>query len=328
MRHLRILAALLLPSLLASCATTGDAPSPSAASIAPEKVEAVSLLGRPLAAPVLTPAQLGPRLVEYAEALRAFDADPESEEASIWLGRRAAYLGRYRHAIDIYTQALERHPRSYRLLRHRGHRWITLRRFDRAVADLTLASRLAEEVWDEIEPDGLPNALNEPTSTVKSNIEYHLGLAHYLRGEFAAARSAYERCLAVSTTDDMRVATAYWLWITLQRLGEPDAAAEAIAPYTAQTRVIENKAYQRLILLFKGEISPDDGEPLVPPGTGAGELEGVTYAYGLGAWHLAHGRTERALSIFRDIVAVESAWPAFGYIAAEAELARARPPKR
>jgi len=328
MRHLQLIAALFLAPALISCASTKSSPAPSSADQAPERIEAVSLLGRPLAAPTFTPAELGPRLVDYAEALRAHDADPESEEAAIWLGRRAAYLGRYRHAVEVFTQGLEKHPQSYRLLRHRGHRWITLRQFDKAVTDLALASRLAEDVWDEIEPDGQPNALNEPTSTVKSNIEYHLGLAHYLRGEFADARAAYERCMAVSTTDDMRVATAYWLWITFQRLGEPEAAAEVIAPFTAQTRVIENKAYHRLILLFKGEISPEDGQPLVAPGAGVTELESVTYAYGLGAWHLVNGRTDRATGVFSDIVSVETAWPAFGFIAAEAELARARRPKR
>jgi len=323
MRYQPLLAATLFISLLMSCTATTPGES-TAAAVPPEKVEAMSLLGRPLTPPPLAPIDLGPRLEQYAEALRAYDANPQSEENAIWLGRRAAYLGHYRKAIDIYTQALEKHPQSFRLLRHRGHRWITLRQFDKAAADLSRASRLAAEVWDEIEADGQPNALDEPTSTVKSNIEYHLGLAHYLRGEFPAARAAYERCMELSMTDDMRIATAYWLWLTLQRLGQPDAAAEVIAPFSAETRIIETKAYQRLVLLFKGEISPDDGEPLVPPGANLTELEGVTYAYGLGAWHLVSGRTDRAMIIFNDIVAVENAWPAFGSIAAEAELARSR----
>ena len=38
-------------------------------------------------------------------------------------------------------------------------------------------------------------------------------------------------------------------------------------------------------------------------------------------WHLANGDTERGTEMFEEIVAGEG-WAAFGYIAAEADLAR------
>ena len=37
--------------------------------------------------------------------------DPESADAAVWLGRRYAYLGRYREAIDAFTRGLAAHPR-------------------------------------------------------------------------------------------------------------------------------------------------------------------------------------------------------------------------
>lgn len=322
MPHMRTLPALLAVLLLASCAprtAPPDAEAPPA-----ERIEGWSLLGRPLVRPDLPRAVLAVRIEEYADALRAFEADPESEEAAIWLGRRTAYLGRYNEAVRIYSEALAKHPDSYRLLRHRGHRWITLRQFDRAVADLSRAARLAADHPDEIEPDGQPNARNIPTSTVKSNIEYHLGLAHYLRGEFTAARDAWQRCLPHCRTNDMFVATSYWLWLALQRLGEGDSAAHYLSAFNAGTEVIENTAYLRLILLFKGEIAPQSGDPLAPPGADLSSVDAMTYAYGLGAWHLVSGRRDRAMEIFNDMMSAEDAWPAFGSIAAEAELARNR----
>ena len=45
--------------------------------------------------------------------------------------------------------------------------------------------------------------------------------------------------------------------------------------------------------------------------------------YGVGNWHLYSGDTDRASSIFRRILEGET-WMAFGYLAAEAEMARRR----
>jgi tetratricopeptide (TPR) repeat protein len=82
-----------------------------------------------------------------------------SEDNYIWMGRRLAYLNRHNDAIAEFTEGLRQYPDSYKLLRHRGHRWITLRRFDLAVDDLNRAASLIEGVPDEVEPDGMPNRL-------------------------------------------------------------------------------------------------------------------------------------------------------------------------
>ena len=47
----------------------------------------------------------------------------------------------------------------------------------------------------------------------------------------------------------------------------------------------------------------------------------ATHGYGIGNWHLYNGRKEEAKAMFETIVAT-SFWPAFGFIAAEAELSR------
>jgi tetratricopeptide (TPR) repeat protein len=280
-------------------------------------IEAVSLLGQPLTRPVLPEATRIRYEEALAEARTRHYADPGDVDGIIWLGRRTAYLGRFRDAIEIYTRGIQRHPNDARLYRHRGHRYITIRQFDRAIDDFERAAALIAGRPDEIEPDGLPNARNIPTSTLQSNIWYHLGLAHYLKGDFERALGAYRECLAVSKNPDMLVATSHWLYMTLRRLGRTAEAAEILTPIRADLDVIENGAYHRLLLMYKGEVPVDS---LLPAVSGAA-LDDVTTAYGVGNWYLYNGDTARAEEIFRRIVATGN-WAPFGAIAAEAELAR------
>ncbi len=304
----------------AAAETTSPTAVPAAATTAPAP-ETTSLLGEALAAPALPDSTR--RLYEQrlAEAREDFDRAPNDVAAVIWLGRRTAYLGRFQEALVIYTRAIHEHPDEPRLLRHRGHRYITLRRFDLALADLERAARLMAERADEIEPDGLPNARNVPTSTLKSNIWYHLGLAHYLRGDFGAARRAYRECLEVSTNPDMRCATSHWLYMTLRRLGREREARALLEPIRRDLDVIENRSYLRLLLMYKGELPVDS---LLAPGpSGQTALDEATIGYGVGNWHLDHGRAARAESLFARVVAGPQ-WPAFGHIAAEVELRRMR----
>jgi tetratricopeptide (TPR) repeat protein len=283
--------------------------------------ETVSLLGDTLYAPAL-PEELRTRYERrLAEARRDFDQTPNEVSTIIWLGRRTAYLGRFRDAIAIFTTGLLNHPDDARLFRHRGHRYITLRIFDLAVPDLEQAARLMEKRDDETEPDGLPNARNIPTGTLKFNIWYHLGLAHYLRGDFAAARSAYRECLKVSTNPDMRCATSHWLYMTLRRLGRTGEARSLLKPIRRGMDVIENRSYHRLLLMYKGELPVDS---LLASGSGdQAALDDATVGYGVANWHLYNGRAALAESLLTRVVAGPQ-WPAFGYIAAEAELKRAR----
>ncbi|HEV2130343.1 MAG TPA: tetratricopeptide repeat protein, partial [Longimicrobiaceae bacterium] len=187
------LAPLLVLLTLSACAPRMADPAPGAA--APE---AVSLLGQPLHSPALAP-ETSERLERaLAEARAAYEAAPDDADALIWLGRRTAYLGRYRDAIEIFSEGIRKHPGDARMYRHRGHRYITVRELDRAAADFERAAELIRGEPDEMEPDGMPNRFNIPTSTLHSNIWYHLGLAHYLRGDFDRALSAYREAMRVS----------------------------------------------------------------------------------------------------------------------------------
>jgi hypothetical protein len=72
-------------------------------------------------------------------------------------------------------------------------------------------------------------------------------------------------------------------------------------------------------MLYKGTEKAD----ALASSLAAGSLDAVTIGYGLGNWHLYNGRRDQAMTTFRLIVERnETQWPAFGYLAAEAELAR------
>src|SRR4029434_3393277 len=124
--------------------------------------------------------------------------------------------------------------------------------------DFKKAAKLIKGKPDEIEPDGLPNARNIPTSTLHSNIWYHLGLARYLKGDFGGALSAYREAEKVSKNPDMLVATTHWLYMTLRRLGKMTEAEKAIAGIKDDLYIIESTDYYKLVKLYQGKLKAED----------------------------------------------------------------------
>ena len=296
----------------------GEAALATYADSLPPAPETISLLGDSLVAPALPDSTRQRYEKQLAAAQNDFDHHPHEASTAIWLGRRLAYLGRFREAIAVYSTAIEDHPDEPRLLRHRGHRYLTLRMFPLAISDLERASRLMAKRMDETEPDGLPNARNIPTTTLKFNIWYHLGLARFLSGDLEGARLAYRACRKVSTNPDMRCATAYWSYITLICLRREGEARGVLKPIRGDMDVIENRSYQRLCLMFRGDLPPDS--VLTP---GSAPIDDATIGYGVGVWNILHSRSSEAERVYRRVVA-GTPWPAFGHIAAEAELRRFR----
>ena len=288
-----------------------------AGGLRPIEPEAKSLFGQPLYAPPLSEEKRLEYTANVNETLRDVAANPANVDAQIWLGRRMAYLGHFRAAIDRFSRSIERWPQDPRLYRHRGHRYITVREFDRAIADLEKATTLIRDRPDEIEPDGLPNKYNIPTSTLHSNIWYHLGLAYYLKGDFENARRCYVECMKFSTNDDMICATTDWLYMTLRRLDRDAEAHAVLEPIRADMRILENVAYHDRLLLYKGERTP---ESLLATQSND-PVEIATHGYGVGNWYFCNGEIEKAKEIFRKVL-TSPQWNAFGTIAAEADLAR------
>jgi tetratricopeptide (TPR) repeat protein len=256
----------------------------------------------------------------HAEAI----ARPNDPDALIWVGRRNAYLGEYRVAIMAFTEGIRRFPNDPRMYRHRGHRYITLRRFDDAITDLEKAAALMQGQPDEIEPDGQPNARNIPIGSLQSNVWYHLALAQYLKGNWSAAAHAARAGIAVSTNPDRLVSQTHWLYMALRREGRHSEAAAVLEPIRDDFDIIENQSYYRLLKLYRGGVPVAALDSAIWGGINSSS--GASLAYGLANWFLYNGDTTRAVTAFEAIVNSEQ-WPSFGFIAAEADLARLRKAK-
>jgi tetratricopeptide (TPR) repeat protein len=301
---------------LAACQSEAPVPAATAPAATPEpQPEARSVTGR-----ALVPMELANRAkleADLAAAEAELAKNPGSADALIWVGRRQGYLWQYRNAIATFTKGIEAFPEDPRFYRHRGHRYITVRNFDGAVADFEKAVTLIAGKPDEVEPDGAPNAAGVPRSTLQFNIWYHLGLAYYLKGDFANARRAYDECMKVSDNDDSVTATSDWLWMTLMRMGDKAAAAKVLTRITPKMDILENGSYHRRLLMYKGLETPD----ALLDTANADDLTIATQGYGVGNYYFVTGDAAKAKEIFDRVLAGKQ-WAAFGYIAAEVDRAK------
>ncbi len=261
-----------------------------------DRSEIISLLGKKHYALPAEGEALLQLKTDLAEAWKALQSKPDDPENVILYGRRLAYLWRYHEAIDVYSGGIKNFPDSSMLYRHRGHRYVSIRKFDRAVQDLSKAAELNSRDFD---------------------IWYHLGLAHFLNGDFGKALSAYESCLGVSEDDESKVAVSHWLYMTLRRLERLDDAIKVLNNIIEGMSVEENQSYYDLLNFYKGQKSTEEIFVLDE----ASDLELATLGYGIGCWYLYNDDEAAAKSYFEKIVETKY-WPAFGFIAAEAELSR------
>ena len=282
----------------------------------PGEPETFSLFGEPLFMTPLRPEIMEAQRKLYDEALKNWEDDPDKADNIIWLGRRTAYLGKFRESVAIFSMGIEKHPYDPRMYRHRGHRFISLRFFDQAINNFEKAAELIKGKQDEIEPDGIPNDRGVPVSSLHFNIWYHLALTYYLKANFEKAQHAYEMCMKASEIDDKVIATAHWHYMTLRRLGKKAEADKVLEKISKDMDVIENHHYHKCLMMYKGENTP---EALMKEARDMGDLGLVTIGYGVANWYHYNGEKKKAAEILREIISVEG-WAGFGYIAAEADL--------
>jgi len=277
----------------------------------PAGAQALTLSGKPLYSAAPSQAVLD----NLAAAKKTWAAGPDDADNIIWYGRRTAYTGDFRSAIEIFSEGIEKFPDDDRMYRHRGHRYISIREFDRAIADLEKASKLIEGRENETEPDGAPNAQNIPVSSRHGNIWYHLGLAYYLKQDWENAFRAYQNGFNSGRNDDNRVSTTHWLYSIKRRMGDEEGAMQVLDVINPDMNIIENFSYYHLCLFYKGEMTLAE---LV--GDSEDTPSGASMAYGLANWYAVTGDDEKAREHLNALVATNS-WAAFGVIAAEADLA-------
>ncbi|MDQ3081382.1 MAG: tetratricopeptide repeat protein [Gemmatimonadota bacterium] len=231
-----------------------------------------------------------------ARAQAALAADPRNVDKIIQLGLAQSGVRQYREAIATFTRGLAIAPDNAVLLRWRGHRYLSVREFDRAATDLTRGSRIDSTIY---------------------GIWYHLGAVRYSQGDFAGAADAFARAQPRAPDAGELAGTTDWLWMSLSRAGRT-AEARAMLARRPDSLPATNAYVQRL-RLYRGEIGPN--EVFTPADTA--DVQIATLSYGLGNWHLIRGDTVNARRWFERSVS-SGGWPGFGFIVSEAELRRLR----
>ena len=244
-----------------------------------------------------------------------YDEHPENIDALIWYGRFTAYMGDYLGAIELYTDGINQHPNDPRLYRHRGHRYITIRKIKEAIADFEQAKKLIQGKPNQVEPDGMPNALNIPVSTLHGNIYYHLGLAYYLKGNLESALTSFQSCLETSTSPDNVVSASHWLYMILRELNREEDANKILKEITSEMEIIENHSYYNLCLFYKGVIEEQN---LIDLGEGSAN---DAVMYGIGNWYRYNNQEEKGNQILNELLERDS-WNSFGFIAAESKMTK------
>ena len=141
-----------------------------AALLVAQQPETLSLLGDPLYARKLPKAERAAADAALARAHAAYTKNPAGAAEILALYQAHLALGRIGDALIVLTHGVEAHPQDATLLLERGRGYITIRKFEPAARDLSIAART------------LPAA------------RCALGLAHYLSGDYPRARATYAEC--------------------------------------------------------------------------------------------------------------------------------------
>lgn len=314
---LRLITTLLVLLTFSLVGCKSDTKSDSKTDINPEnlkKIEAYTLLGDTLYS---YSKQSDVLLKNHHAAKELYEENPEDADAIIWHGRRVAYMGRYREAIEIFVEAIEKHPNDARMYRHRGHRYISIREYDKAIADLEKACELIRGQKNEIEPDGIPNEKGIPISTLHGNIYYHLALAYYLKNDLQNALRVYDLRMASNQNDDNIVSSGHWKYMTLRRMGYHDEAMRLMQPVNGSMEVIENISYFEMCLLYKGVLNEKWFDKKL-----SGTSKDDVFLYGLANWRLYEKRDTAKAKSYLDRLLENGNKASFAYLAAEADYTR------
>jgi tetratricopeptide (TPR) repeat protein len=229
-----------------------------------------------------------------ARAESALVADPRNVEKIIALGVAQSGVREFREAIKTFSRGLALYPNNALLYRWRGHRYLSLRQFDSAMADFTHGLQLDSTLY---------------------GIWYHMGVLRFARGDFAGAADAFARAQPRAPDAGELAGATDWLWMSLMRAGRTADAAAMLARHPDS--LATTNAYARRLKLYRGEIGPND--VFTPADTS--DVQVATLSYGLGNWYLLRGDTTRAKEMFERAIK-SGGWPAFGFIVSEKELDR------
>lgn len=233
-----------------------------------------------------------------ARAKQALAADPQNVQKFIALGVAQSGARQFREAIETFTRGLAIAPNEPMLYRWRGHRYLSVREFDKAMADLTHGYKL---------------------DSTNYGILYHLGVLRFLKGDFNGAAATFAKAQPRAPDGGELAGSTDWLWMSLSRAGRAAEAKAMLARRPDTLPTTPGYAYVSRLKMYRGEIRP---EQLFTPSDTA-DVQVATLSYGLGNWYMVHGDTTKAKAAFQRAVK-SGGWPGFGFMVSEAELRRLR----
>lgn len=236
--------------------------------------------------------------IERSEKVKAVEKRLSAERhcADLWMDYGLALSEQflYREATEAYSMAIAHDPFKGIYYRHRGHRYISCREYEKAAADFVTATRMIPENWDSW---------------------YHLGLAYFLMGDFASAETAYRRCYELNSDVSQFCACTDWYWRTLMRLGKTEEAWQLIDKVDSKMDPdADETGYSRTVLIYKGVLSAEEQMQAL---TNDGPLSTPTIAYAISNYYAMRGEMEQSNAALDYLLSfcTDNWWSAFGYLA-------------
>ncbi len=242
-----------------------------------------------------------------AAAEKALAADPKNVALLKALGNAQKAVQRISDAIATYGKALEIEPDNVELLLLRGHAYDNARQFDLALKDLQAGQEL-------LHPEPLKNEIGDAYE-----ISYHIGIAYYMKGDYAKSAPAWDRCRELAHTDDQRAGSSDWSYMTYRRAKRDKEAAAILDKVSPDWKLTGSPYYFQRLMFYKGLKKEED---LIHADTPDVALS--TLLYGLGNWYLYNGDPAKARGYFERAVKAKNGWPAWGFIGSEIELKKGK----
>jgi hypothetical protein len=103
----------------------------------------------------------------------------------------------------------------------------------------------------------------------------------------------------------------------MRKLGRTKEAQGRLSVVSSTMEIIENFDYYDVLLMYK----TGDETDLIAKTKDQSTISNATLGFSLGTFYLLNGKKEKAKDMFEKVVAGNQ-WSSFGFIGAEAELAR------
>jgi len=239
-----------------------------------------------------------PETGPVARTQAALAADPRNVQRRIHVAVAQSGVRQFREAIATLSDGLSMTPDDVMLLRWRGHRYISVREFALARADLTRGYAL---------------------DSTNYGILFHLGVLHFAEGRFTDAVTMFMRAQPLAPDGGERAGSTDWLWMSLARAGRMQDGNAMLARRPDSLPTPPGYAYVSRLRLYRGEVTP---ATLFTPADTA-DTQVATLNYGVGNWLLVRGDSAGARAAFERSVA-SGGWAGFGFIVSEMELQRMR----